>query len=151
MSHMTPMVTSSGWVGCLSAASMQKPSLPQWMMLPTPRAVLRRWPREIAKGEGALVGPTMVWVGENSGRDAAGGLPRRDRGQRAVDLARDGGDKVHLFSGAGHQDVEASPAAGLDERAELAAELAVLVGSVGRADDDVVTLVPLDVLEVLDE
>src|SRR5207245_2893896 len=52
---------------------------------------------------------------------------------------------------ASDQNVKPSSAAHASERAEATEELAPLVRAVSRADDDVVALVALDVLQVLDE
>ena len=52
---------------------------------------------------------------------------------------------------AGHEHVESPPAAGATQGAEATIEFPVLVRAVGRADDDVIALIALNILQVLDE
>src|SRR5262249_25459753 len=83
--------------------------------------------------------------------DTAGRRAGRDWRQVLVGAFRDRRDEMHLRAGAGYEHIQTSATLGATHGAETAVEAALRIGTVGRADDDVVALVALDVLEVLDE
>jgi len=69
-----------------------------------------------------------------------------------VDLVSgDRGEEAELLSRTRHRDVEPALSAVAVERAEVHQPLAGLVRAVGDAEEDLVALVALDVLEVLHE